>query len=270
MNGSRILTIARKDLSEVLRNKQAIAPLLVVPILFAAVFPAAIALLGRSPVLTASINGLDAFLDNLPAGVLPPDLDTGGIVIYAALTYFMAPVFLMIPIMVASVIGSSSFVGEKERRTLEGLLYTPVTNRELVLGKVLASLVPAVVVTWGSFVIYTIIANVLGNPVVGRAFFPNVTWLIVVFLLVPVIAFLAITLIVAVSGRSTTVQGAQGISILVLLPVLALVIGQATGLMLFDAPVALIAVVVIAAIDVAVFLAVAKTFQRERLVTKLT
>ena len=270
MNGRRVLTIARKDLSEVLRNKQALAPLLVVPVIFAVVFPAAIALLGRSSVLTASINGLDAFLDNIPAGVLPPELDTGGIVVYAALTYFMAPLFLMIPIMVASVIGSSSFVGEKERRTLEGLLYTPVTNRELVLGKVLASLVPAVGITWGSFILYAVIANVLGNPVVGRAFFPNATWLIVVFLLVPCVAFLAITLIVAVSGRSTTVQGAQGISVLVLLPVLALVVGQATGLMLFDAAVALIAVGAIAVIDVAVFLAVAKTFQRERLITKLT
>ncbi|UTX54317.1 ABC transporter permease [Leucobacter aridicollis] len=270
MNRQRILTIARKDLSEVLRNKQTLAPLLVVPIMFAAIFPAAIALLGRSPIPTASVNGLDAFLDNIPEGVLPPDLDTGGVVVYAALTYFMAPLFLLIPVMVASVVASSSFVGEKERRTLEGLLYTPVTNRELVLGKVLASLVPAVVITWGSFAIYTVIANVLGNPVVGRTFFPNPTWLIVVFLLVPVIAFLAITLIVAVSGRSTTVQGAQGISVLVLLPVLALVIGQATGLMLFDAPIALIAVVVIAAIDVAVFLAVAKTFERERLITKLT
>lgn len=269
MNSRRILTIARKDLSEVLRNKQTLAPLLVIPILFAAVFPAGIALLGRSPILTASINGLDAFLANIPASVLPPDLDTGGIVVYAALTYFMAPMFLLIPVMVASVIASSSFVGEKERRTLEGLLYTPVTNQELVLGKVLAAFVPAVAITWGSFVIYAIIANALGNPVVGRAFFPNPTWIILVALLVPAIAFLAITLIVAVSGRSTTVQGAQGVSVLVLLPVLALVVGQATGLMLFDAPVALIAVVAIAAIDVAVFLAVAKTFQRERLITKL-
>lgn len=269
MNARRVLTLARKDLTEVLRNRQALAPLLVVPVLFAAVFPTAITLLGRSSAVTSSLNGLDAFLETIPQGFLPEDLSTGGIVVYAALSYFMAPLFLMIPIMVASVIASSSFVGEKERRTLEGLLYTPVTNRELVLGKVLASLVPAVLLTWASFVIYTIIANVLGNPMVGRRFFPNLTWLIVVFLLVPLIAFLAITLIVAVSGRSTTVQGAQGVSILVILPVLALVVGQSTGLMLFDAPVALIAVAALAVIDIAVFVAVEKTFKRERLVTKL-
>ncbi len=52
--------------------------------------------------------------------------------------------------------------------------------------------------------------------------------------------------------------------------IVQLVAGQATGLMLFDASVALIAAGVIAIVDIAVFLAVAHTFKRERVITTLT
>ena len=59
------------------------------------------------------------------------------------LGYFLAPLFLIIPLMVAAIVGAESFVGEKERHTLEGLLYTPATDLELYAGKVLAGAVPA-------------------------------------------------------------------------------------------------------------------------------
>ena len=82
--------------------------------------------------------------------------------------------------------------------------------------------------------------NVLGGPILGGVFFPTPTWIVIVVALAPLVAFLATSLIVAVSGRSTTVQGAQGATVLVILPVVALVVGQASGLLLFDMSVALI------------------------------
>jgi ABC-type Na+ efflux pump permease subunit len=201
--------------------------------------------------------------------MIPARLSSQQTVVYAVLIYFMAPFFLIIPVMVSSITSASSFVGEKERRTIEGLLYTPVTDRELVLAKILVSVVPSVVLAWVSFLVYTGIVDLLAGPRLGGIAFPNTTWIVIVVALVPLVGFLATCLIVAVSGRSKTMQDAQTASVLVILPVLALVVSQATGLLLFNTSVALVASGAVLVIDVAVFLAVVGRFRRERIVTLL-
>lgn len=265
----RVLAVMRKDWLEVVRNSQLLASLVIVPLIFAVVFPVAILLLGNSGILTSTVTGLQGFLDHFPAGVVPASYTTEQLVIYAVIVYFLAPFFLFIPVMTASITAASSLVGEKERRTIEGLLYTPLSNRELVLAKVLGSVIPAVALTWIAFVIYTVLVGVLGAPMMGGIFFPTWAWAVLIVLLVPLVSFLATSLIVAVSGRSTTMQGAQGTSMFVIFPVLALVLGQATGVMLFNVVVALIAAVVLAILDVMAFVLVVAKFQREQIVTKL-
>ena len=52
-------------------------------------------------------------------------------------------------------------------------------------------------------------------------------------------------------------------------PVIALVVGQATGLLLFDISIAILASAMLLVIDVAVFTVVVGRFQRERIVTRL-
>lgn len=265
----RVVAVMRKDWLEVSRNKQVLGPLIIVPLVFAIILPVAIILLGSSGILTSTIAGLQGFLDNLPGGISASEYTPNQAIIFAVITYFLAPFFLVIPVMVASITASSSLVGEKERRTIEGLLYTPLTNRELVLAKVLGSVIPAVVLTWASFVAYTVIVAILGAPVMGGIFFPNWTWIILIAVLVPLVSFLATSLIVAVSGRSTTMQGAQGTAMFVVFPILALVVGQATGLMLFDVTAALIAAAVLIVVDIVVFAVVVAKFQREQIITKL-
>ncbi len=265
----RVVAVMRKDWLEVVRNSQLLASLVIVPLIFAVVFPVAILLLGNSGILTSTVTGLQGFLDHFPAGVVPASYTTEQLVVYAVIVYFLAPFFLFIPVMTASITAASSLVGEKERRTIEGLLYTPLSNRELVLAKVLGSVIPAVVLTWIAFVVYTVLVGVLGAPMMGGIFFPTWAWAVLIVLLVPLVSFLATSLIVAVSGRSTSMQGAQGTSMFVIFPVLALVLGQATGVMLFNVVVALVAAMVLAILDVLAFVLVVAKFQREQIVTKL-
>ncbi len=111
--------------------------------------------------------------------------------------------------------------------------------------------------------------NALAGPRLGGIFFPTWTWAVIIVGLVPLVAFLATSLIVAVSGRSTTMQEAQGSAVLVILPVVGLVVSQATGLMLFDLTIALVACAALLLIDIGVFLAVVGRFRRERIVTRL-
>ena len=46
------------------------------------------------------------------------------------LGYLIAPLFLILPLVISCVIAAEAFVGEKERKTLEALLYTrpPMQN----------------------------------------------------------------------------------------------------------------------------------------------
>lgn len=269
IDANRVRAVMRKDWLEVARNTQALASLLIVPAMLVVVLPTVVLLLARQPGFVDSMDDVQPLLDALPDGLLPAGLDEVQTLLYTLIVFMFAPLFLLIPVMVASVTASSSVVGEKERRTIEGLLYTPVTDRELVLAKILGSVLPAVAIAWASFVVYTVLVNVLGWPVFGRVYFPTWTWAVLMVLVVPLIAFLSTALIVAVSGRSTTMQGAQGVSMLVVFPVLALVIGQAAGVAFFDVPVALGLAVVLAVIDVIVFRLAVGQFQRERVLTRL-
>jgi ABC-type Na+ efflux pump permease subunit len=268
MNRDRIAAVVRKDWLELLRNRQALMPVLIVPLIFVVIFPAAIILLARSGML-ADQGDLQNLLEIFPSELIPAGYDDTQATVHLALTYMLGPLFLIIPIMLGSITSASSFVGEKERRTLEGLLYTPITNRELVMAKVLVSLIPSVVFTWIAFVICTIVVNVLGWPLFDAWFFPNAVWLVMVVLLAPLIAFLSVLLIVAVSQRSSTMQSAQGASVFLILPVIAMVASQSAGLVFFDAWLVLVASAIVAVLDLILFWLIATRVNREQLLLRM-
>jgi len=269
MNGQRLWALIRKDWKELARNSQALAPMVIVPLIFCVIMPIVVLTLGQNPEVASQIQGMAAFLQALPEGILPAGATEQQQMVYAVVVYFFAPFFLLIPLMVASVIGSSSFVGEKERRTIEGLLYTPLTDRELVLGKILAALVPSVAVSWLAFVVYAVIVNSVGGPLFGGLFFPTPTWLLMMLVLVPLMGFLGVSLIVAVSQRAKTMQSAQGSAVFLVLPIVALVISQSTGAVLFGTPVVALMSLLVAIADLVIFLLVVRHFGRERILTRL-
>src|SRR6185369_9700993 len=55
--------------------------------------------------------------------------------------------FLLMPMILPSIIAAYSIVGEKTNHTLEPLLATPVKTWELLAGKMLASLIPSILLT---------------------------------------------------------------------------------------------------------------------------
>src|SRR5258708_30471468 len=83
---------------------------------------------------------------------------------------------LLLPLMFSSIAGADSFVGERERKTLEALLYTPASDGELFLGKVIGSGVPALLLTWLSFAVYAIVENTAGWYIMHRVSFPPAAW----------------------------------------------------------------------------------------------
>ena len=118
---------------------------------------------------------------------------------------------------------------EKKRHTLEGVLYTPVCDTELVVGKILGSVLPAVVVSWVCFGVYAILVNLLGNPLVGRLYFPTLNWSVLMLLVVPAVSVCVTACLVWVSARVSSYQSANSIAGFAMLPLVLLIVGQATG-----------------------------------------
>ncbi|RIK40054.1 MAG: hypothetical protein DCC55_16275 [Chloroflexi bacterium] len=238
MNWRAIRAIITKDLQVALRSKAVVLPMVIVPLIVVLVLPAVIALApaaletAGTRLPTDDLDDLAELVARAPAGLQQElaeyDLTQAAIVL--ALTYLFAPFYLIIPLMVSSVIAADSFAGEKERKTLEALLYSPTSDTELLVAKLLAAWFPGLAVGIGSFVLYGGVANLAAWPVVGRVFFPNPMWLVLAFWVGPAMAALGLGATVLVSARVNTFQEAYQAGSLVVLPVIVLLVGQVSGL----------------------------------------
>jgi ABC-2 type transport system permease protein len=272
MNLRAIRAILRKDLKVVWQSKGVMIPLLVVPVIMFVALPAAAALVPSLVTFPGtSMTELDELLGRMPSG-LQADLagyDDSQRMIVLVLVYFMAPMYLIVPLMVASVIAADSFAGEKERKTLEAILYTPTTDGELFLAKVLAAWLPAVAVALGGFVIYGCVANLAAWPTMGRLFFPNLTWVALVLWVAPAVAALGVGVTVLVSARAQGFQDAYQVGAIVVLPILVLVVGQITGVMVLSLGIVLLLGLVLWAADAALIWFGVHTFQRGEIIARL-
>ncbi|MGE5141403.1 MAG: ABC transporter permease, partial [Rudaea sp.] len=183
--------------------------------------------------------------------------------------YLLAPFFLIIPLMFSTIVGAESFVGEKERKTLEALLYTPATDAELFFAKVAASVVPAVGLGWFTFLVYTVVVNAAGYPQMGRIWFPLVNWWPLMLWVTPAIATLGMAVIVIISARVGTFMEAYQVSGSLVVVVLALIVGQVTGLLYLSLWTSIIVGVVVWVLDAALILFGIRNFQRSALLSRL-
>lgn len=240
-----VWAIALKDMRALKASVQLWLPMLIVPLVFGGVLPAILISVVRFSALPAGAEGVSRmgnldFLLELVTTSAPPALQAqlaplpGDIerVLYFALTYLLAPMFLLIPAMAASIITANSFAGEKERKTLEGLLYAPISMNQLLLGKALSALLPALGLTFGSFLLYGIVVNSLAYPVFGGLIFPTWNWLPLMLLVVPALTAVIVLATMLISAKVKGFQEAYQLGGVVVLPVLALAGGQATGLLL--------------------------------------
>jgi len=272
MNWRAIKAIVRKDLKVVFQNKGVSIPLIVVPAIFMVILPA---LAGLVPLFDAelgeSLRELDAFLQGMPSSFQSElaGYSDAQMLIVLLLVYLLAPMYLILPLMVASVIAADSFAGEKERKTLEALLYTPTTDGELFLAKLLSAWLPALAVAWGGFVLYAVVANLAAWPTMGKVFFPNLMWLILVLWVAPAVAGVSLGFSVLVSVRAQGFQDAYQLGAMVVLPVVLLAIGQATGVMYFSTWLVFLLGLFCWILDAILLWFGSRTFRRQQLAARL-
>ena len=270
MNWHAIWAIIEKDLKIVLQSKSVTIPLVTVPLLVAVVLPSVLGFAMQSAGILGRID-VEQLLTVLPSTLTEQmaGLTPSQVVFYYILVYLFAPLYLILPIMVSNVIAADSFAGERERKTLEALLYTPTSDTELLTAKVLAAWLPGLLVGLLSFVLYASVANLVAWPVMQRIFLPNSMWLLLVFWVAPAAAGLGLGTSVLVSARTNSLQSAYQIGSLIVLPVTGLIIAQLSGALYLNLLFVFLMGLGLWLIDAGLFWFGRRTFQRSVLIARL-
>jgi len=240
MRFSQAWTIARHDMRLLRQKRGILAGLIGFPVGVGLGFPALVGLL-----LTQG---------NDPASWLPTYVQAFGFwfVIGAA--------------SLPTTIASYSIVGEKVSKSLEPLLSTPTTDGEILVGKGLAAFVPTVLAMWAGSVLFQAIVDLETVGTFGYLFYPNWTMTVELFLVLPLVALLAIEASVIISSHVTDVRSAQQYASLIILPLIVVyvaseIVGLTTTTLLYMAG-------VFGVVDLVLYSVSIRMFHREEILTR--
>ncbi len=250
-----------KDIKEITGDKQVLLPMLIVPLVMMIVLPLGLMIGARFGV--SGLNGMDMMIKRF-SGLLHYE-NQSQFIVELGVNYMFPVLFLLIPVMASCIIGASSFVVEKEKKTIETLLYTPMTIKDLFISKVLGTFVPAYTVALVSAIAFGIIVNIGGWVYFGRLIFPNVKWIILILWVAPAATLLGISFMVLISAKAHTFQEAQQMSGFIVLPLIMLLLGQMTGLLMLNSLVMIILGTGLYIIDIILIRNAVEKFVPERL-----
>lgn len=238
MNWNLVRELMRKDLQEIRHNGYVLYSMLFLPVIMCV-----IGIVGT--VATVLAGG--------PAG-------TGAVNV----SLIFSSIFILVPAIMTTLVGSTSVVIEKNNRSLEPLLATPITDSEFFAGKALAPLIPGVLVALLADVVYIVATDALTYGTLGYLMFPTFLTYIQLFFLIPVVGVLGTFAALIVSSKVKDIRSAQNISSLVVLPVLLLVYVPlfAAGQ---DIIINLIVGLVLTLVSVVLYTISVRTFKRENI-----
>jgi ABC-2 type transport system permease protein len=261
----KIYIIIRKEWAEVFKNKMVIFTVAFLPLIMTAL-PLIILYSTKGSGLSDPLSS-EMGLSSVTEGMCQGNLSGSECFQVYLVSQFMM-MFMLIPLAIPITIAAYSIVGEKNTRSLEPLLATPITTMELLLGKSLAAVIPAIIATYGSFILFIIGSWVLIPSKNVLLAFLDLRWVIAIFIVGPLMAVLAVSLSLMVSSRVNDPRAAEQISMVVILPVLGLFFGQMAGLFVINKQIISIAALCLVVIDmIALYIAI-HIFDREAILTR--
>ena len=175
--------------------------------------------------------------------------------------------FLIAPLLGGVALAAHSVVGEKQGKTLEPLLTTPVGTSELLVAKVLAAFLPSLVIEVVGLILYLLALWLLASPGVLQAVV-SARSLVLLGAIGPLATLAALQATIAVSSRANDPRSAQQIAVLLVLPLMIMLIGQIVGaFVVTTTTLLLMAVAMAVAWGLLVMLSVA-LFDRENILTR--
>ncbi|MGC8662819.1 MAG: hypothetical protein ACP5SF_01145 [Thermoplasmata archaeon] len=259
MNFKNISIIYNKDLKEIMTLRTVKYSLIIFPVLFLAIL---LFILYFSYMNLGSGSNLPGFLNNTLKTV--PYSSNGRIFYYLSMNYL---IFLsIVPLSLASTISSYSVVGEKQQKTIEPILATPIDDREFFLGKLLAPLFPTIGITYAVIAIYSIFSDLISVNY-GYLIYPNVSWAVIVFLFIPFSTIMMILMTLLFSSRAIDPRSSQQFSAIILIPILVIFF---LSMLIYsiESILLLILTIIVILSDIFLFRITVRIFDRETIVTR--
>ncbi len=266
MRFEKILVIMQKEFDEIMKNKLVLGTILFTPLVFAVIVPMAMIL----PIAFAGDSFLSSNNTTVSNGGFSglPNMSSQADIITFLVTSLL-PFFMMLPAMLPIIISSYSIIGEKKNRTLEPLLAAPVSVYEIMIGKALSAMIPALLATWISTLLFFAMSETIVKTILNIWIVPDyMTWLVGMFALAPLLAFLGILITLVISSRVNDPRVAQQISVVILLPLIGIFMLQFNGLIMINTQFMFLLVVVVFIIDALALKLSNVMFDREEILTR--
>jgi ABC-2 type transport system permease protein len=213
--------ILGKEWIDLRANKLLLAAVVAPAFIFAAIPTAIVWILQVNEIPPERFGQMADILAAFPG--MPPKLAAQGFIVSNFMAYF-----LLIPAMVPMVIASQSVIGERQTRSLEPQLATPLEIPEFIAAKTVAAAAPALLATWLVYVLYGLVNGWIADPRLRNLIFSDV-WLVAMLTLVPLISLFSVLLGVIVSSRVDDPRVAQQVGGFVVLPIIAVAVLQFLG-----------------------------------------
>ncbi len=259
---ARITTLVDKEWAEAFKNKMVLGTLVFMPIVFMILPLFQLALMRNVP--ASELNDMPAAI----LGVCQAQAFTPSECLQGWLVNQFLLLFLLIPLAVPVTIASYSIVGEKSTRSLEPLLATPTSTTEIIVGKALASVIPAIGATWLAFGIFLIGARFFAASDRVYALFMNPMWLVAMLIVAPLFTVLSVNVAIIISSRVSDPRAAEQIGMLVMLPIMGLFFGAIFGVIPLNTTTMLLLGALTLLADVGLVALGVKLFQRETILTR--
>ncbi len=193
---SGALLVARREIRDQLRDWRILTPIIILTLFF----PALMNFTAQQAVSFVGRFGADIIGERL----IP----------------FLLMIVGFFPISISLVIALETFAGERERLSLEPLLATPLSDDQLYLGKVLASLVTPLAAAYLGILVY------LAGLSLRLGWSPPGPLLIQILLLTAAQAIVMVSAAVVISSQTTSVRAANLLASFIIVPVSQLIIGE--------------------------------------------
>ena len=191
-----IWLVARRELRDQFRDWRILTPLIILTL----AFPLLMSEVAREAVAFINQYGANLIVDRL----VP----------------FSMLIIGFFPITISLVVALESFVGEKERGTIEPLLSSPLENRQLYFGKLLVGIFTPLVAGYTSIIFYVIIVSRQHLQM------PDAYVFVQLFMLTTAHAILMVSAAIVISVQSTTVRAANLLASFIVVPVAILMQGE--------------------------------------------
>lgn len=233
------LVITRRELRDSLRDWRIVTPIIVLTV----IFPFLMDFTSRW-----ATNWVSQYTDPILVERINP---------------FLLMIVGFFPISFSLIIALESFVGEKERNSLEPILSMPVSDLELYLGKMLSSLLLPLLASYLGITVF-LVSRLMTTP----RWVPSPDLAVLMFLLTTMEALVMVSGAVVVSSQTTSVRAANLLASFIIIPMALLV--QAQSIIMFYAEYEALWWIVLALVVVSLILVRMgiRIFNREEILSK--